>query len=57
MPTKEFKPTISSGERPQTYALDREATGTGTAFLPHFKILCGWQDDGRNRSKNVAVSK
>jgi hypothetical protein len=23
------EPTISAGERPQTYALDREATGTG----------------------------
>jgi len=26
----EFEPTISAGERPQTYALDRTATGTGT---------------------------
>jgi hypothetical protein len=25
----EFEPTISAGERPQTYALDRVATGTG----------------------------
>ena len=25
-----FEPTISAGERPQTYALDRGATGTGT---------------------------
>jgi hypothetical protein len=24
-----FKPTISAGERPQTYALERAATGTG----------------------------
>jgi len=24
-----FEPTISEGERPQTYALDRVATGTG----------------------------
>jgi hypothetical protein len=24
-----FKPKISAGERPQTYALDRAATGTG----------------------------
>ena len=24
-----FEPTISAGERPQTYALDRTATGTG----------------------------
>ena len=25
-----FEPTISAGERPQTYALDRAATWTGT---------------------------
>jgi hypothetical protein len=25
-----FEPTISAGERPQTYALDRAASGTGT---------------------------
>ena len=24
-----FEPTISAGERPQTYAFDRAATGTG----------------------------
>jgi len=24
-----FEPTISAGERPQTYDLDRAATGTG----------------------------
>jgi len=29
MPPAEFQPTISAGERPQTYALDRAATGTG----------------------------
>jgi hypothetical protein len=25
-----FEPTISAGERPKTYALDRTATGIGT---------------------------
>ena len=30
MPPVGFEPTISAGERPQTYALDRAATGTGT---------------------------
>ena len=25
-----FEPTVSAGERPQTYALDRAATGIGT---------------------------
>ena len=29
MPPVGFEPTISGGERPQTYALDRAATGTG----------------------------
>ena len=29
MPQVGFEPTISAGERPQTYALDRAATGTG----------------------------
>ena len=29
MPLVGFEPTISAGERPKTYASDREATGTG----------------------------
>ena len=33
MPPVGFEPTISVGQRPQTYALDREATGTGTKTL------------------------
>ena len=28
MPPVGFEPTISAGERPQAYALDRAATGT-----------------------------
>ena len=35
MPQVGFEPTISAGERPQTYALDRAATGTGN-FLFHY---------------------
>jgi len=33
-----FEPTISAGERPQTYALDRAATGTGHQIVydPYF---------------------
>ena len=31
-----FEPTISAGERPKTYALDRAATGTGS--LEHMKL-------------------
>jgi len=29
MPLVGIEPTITAGERPQTYALDRAATGTG----------------------------
>ena len=29
MPPVGFEPTISVGNRPETYALDRAATGTG----------------------------
>ena len=29
MPPAGFEPTISAGDRPQTYALDRTANGTG----------------------------
>ena len=28
-----FEPSISAGERPQTYALDRVATGTGFIII------------------------
>ena len=33
MPPVGLEPTISAGERPQTYALDRAATGTGNMEL------------------------
>jgi len=32
MPPVEFELTISAGERPQAYALDRAATGTDSQF-------------------------
>ena len=38
MPPVGFKPTISAGERPKTYALDRAATGTDISeavYLPN----------------------
>ena len=44
MPPEGFEPTISAGERPQTYALDRAATGTGPMqlFDLAFRLfLCG----------------
>ena len=35
MPPAGFEPAIPLGERPQTYALDRSATGIGTVFIIH----------------------
>ena len=32
MPPAGFKHTISAGDRPETHALDRAATGTGTVI-------------------------
>ena len=39
MPPVRFEPTISAGERPQTYALDRAATGTGIYNNRLYEIL------------------
>ena len=33
MPPVGFEPTILAGERPQTYTLDRAATGIGTIII------------------------
>jgi hypothetical protein len=38
MPPVEFEPTNTAGERPQTYALDRAATGTGIENIYWLKI-------------------
>ena len=35
-----FEPTVSAGERPQNYALDRAATGTGSKMRYRDKVLC-----------------
>ena len=40
MPPVGFEPTISAGERPQTYALDRAATGNGGSHFKHINKLC-----------------
>jgi len=40
-----FEPTITAGERPQTYALDRAATGTGKRrHLGYQNIGCQFQN-------------
>ena len=37
MPLEVFEPTISTGERPETYALDDTTTGTGLHILAHVR--------------------
>ena len=39
MPPVGFEPRISAGERPQTYALDRAATGTGYNTHYYYTII------------------
>jgi len=43
MPPVGFELTISAGERPQTYALDRAATGTGyeEVYTAQFEVALG----------------
>ena len=47
MPRVGFEPTISAGERPKTYALDRAATGTGSSILLYLI------DDARSNKNQV----
>jgi len=42
MPPLGFERTISAGERPQTYALDRAATGTGVLNNNGQENLTSW---------------
>jgi hypothetical protein len=43
MPPVGFKPMISAGERPQTDALDRAATGTGNKTTNFSNLLLEWK--------------
>ena len=45
MPPVGFEPTISAGKRPQTYALDRAATGTEIVYvcILHFNYFMDWR--------------
>jgi len=42
MPPLGFEPTISGGEWPQTYTLDRAATGTGSKLDNLVKYYMGF---------------
>jgi hypothetical protein len=48
MPPVGFEPTISAGERPQTYALDRTAAGTGNTnnIINWFYFILFYPQDG-----------
>ena len=49
MPPVGFEPTISVGQRPQSYALDRAATGTGYKNVwkvKSYTILHQWRTEG-----------
>ena len=39
MPRVGFEPTISAGERPKAYALDRAATGIGWKLIKNVILL------------------
>jgi len=54
MPPVGFKSTISAGERPQTYALDRAATGTGLECLQQNYL--SWIKCGSCRSDIIPSS-
>jgi len=45
MPLVEFEPATSAGERPQTYVLDRAATGSDhkTSINEKSKVLNLWK--------------
>ena len=48
-----FEPTISAGERPQTYALDRAATGTGKSDISKnykFSVIKSQLIESNNRN-------
>ena len=50
MPPAGFEPTISAGERPQTYASDRAATGTGD--LHHYSPTISRPKQPHSRDSN-----
>ena len=56
MPPVGFEPTISAGERPQTYALDRADTGTGgTLTVATIKII-SFPSTGAGRDSSVGIA-
>ena len=52
MPPVGLEPTISAGERPQTYALDRVATGRGYMYTNNINYL-GENTNTANKRKRL----
>ena len=52
MPPVGLEPTISAGERPQTYALDRAATGNGYTHATSLNFLFAYQYNN-NKKTNI----
>ena len=54
-----FEPTISAGERPQTHALDRGATGTGKKKFKNRKwyiqLIISTTTKNLNKTTSVSV--
>jgi hypothetical protein len=48
MPPVGFEHTISAGERPQTYVLDRAATGTGMKNISYKTVCIDGLPDGEH---------
>jgi hypothetical protein len=55
MPLVGFEPTISAGERPQTYASDRMATGTGTTTTTTTTTTSTTTTSTNNNNNNVII--
>ena len=57
MPPVGFEPTISAGEWPKTYALDRAATGTGVTILEQKQIVSAdirWQNNTLTNEMHIS---
>jgi hypothetical protein len=51
-----FEPTISAGERPKTYALDRATTGTGRDEVTVAKYHIPVQQEGKTCNEHINVT-
>ena len=61
MPPVGFEPTISASQRPQTYALDRAATGNGNykiILLEIYRVIINYSPDYKHllQKKNLYVA-